>query len=125
MSFELTINRDGDWLHATVTGRNTADNVDAYMQALFKACREANCARLLIEERLDGPRLSTLEVFKIASRRAEELRGHFISIAYVDVYAEGDLMTFAETVAKNRGSQVKVFASVADAEDWLRKSEAG
>ena len=123
MTYDLTITDKDDWLHATVTGPNTIGNVDGYMQELFEACRKSDCSRLLIEERLEGPRLSTLEVFKVVSKRAEESRGYFMSIAYVDLNAEGDLMTFAETVAKNRGSQVKVLPTVIEAEDWLSKRD--
>jgi hypothetical protein len=39
--------------------------------------------------------------------------------AHVDVYAEGELMKFAESVAVNRGVPVMVFASVGEAELWL------
>ena len=84
-----------------------------------------DCAKLLIEERLEGPRLGTLDVFKVVSKRAEKSRGSFMTIAYVDVNAEGDLMDFAETVAKNRGSRMKVFATVADAEEWLARADGG
>ena len=41
-------------------------------------------------------------------------------MAYVDVNATGDLMGFAENVAVNRAIPVRVFASVAAAEEWLR-----
>ena len=120
MSYDLTINVTDDWVHVTVTGQNTMGNVQSYLNEAVAACQEADCTKLLIEERLEGPRLSTLDVFKVASKRAEASRGHFTYIAYIDHFAEGDLMKFAETVANNRGSQVKIFASVADAEAWLR-----
>ncbi len=41
-------------------------------------------------------------------------------MAYVDLNAEGDVMRFAEDVAVNRGFPVKVFPTVAAAEEWLR-----
>jgi hypothetical protein len=74
---------------------------------------------VLIEERLEGPRLSTMGVFQIASEGSSQGRGFFEAIAYVDVNAEGDLMNFAETVAVNRFLPVRVFSSVSDAEKWL------
>ena len=106
-----------------MTGPNTVGNVESYIQELFEACRKSECSRLLVEERLEGPRLNTLEVFKIVSKRAEAFRGNLMSIAYVDLNAEGDLMAFAETVAKNRGSQMKVFPTVAEAEKWLSQRD--
>lgn len=120
MAYELTLAATADWLHATITGRNSIGNVDTYMKEVFDACWHAECSKLLIEERLEGPRLSMLDVFKVASKRAEAARGHLMAIAYVDHYAEGDQMKFAETVARNRGSNVKVLPTVADAEVWLK-----
>ena len=125
MAYELTITPNKDWLHATVTGQNTIGNVDGYIGEVSQACRDAGCGKLLIEERLEGPRLGTLDVFKVVSKRAEKSRGNFMTIAFVDVNAEGDLMDFAETVAKNRGSRMKVFSTVAEAEDWLSRSHDG
>jgi hypothetical protein len=77
------------------------------------------CFRLLLEERLEGPRLGLLDVFKIASEGSPEVSGMFKAFAYVDVNAQGDLMQFAETVAVNRRLPLAVFSNVADAEQWL------
>jgi hypothetical protein len=74
---------------------------------------------VLIEERLDGPRLGALDVFQIASEASSKAGGTLKAIAYVDVNAEGNMMQFAETVAVNRGVPVVVFSTVADAEKWL------
>jgi len=40
-------------------------------------------------------------------------------MAYVDLNAEGDVMRFAEDVAVNRGFPVRVFPTVAAADEWL------
>jgi hypothetical protein len=80
---------------------------------------------VLIEKRLEGPRLGTMDVFQIASEGSSRARGFFKAIAYVDVNAEDDLMKFAETVAVNRALPVRVFSSVSDAEKWLSGKESG
>ena len=121
MPYSLTITEEPGWLHARVTGQNTVGAVEGYLAEIFEATRNTDHSKLLIEENLEGPRLGMLDVFKVASKRAEASRGRFMTIAYVDLNAEGDLMAFAETVAKNRGSQVKVFATVAEAEEWLQR----
>ena len=45
-------------------------------------------------------------------------------IAYVDVNRDHDLknMKFAETVGMNRSMNIRVFAEVRDAENWLLSS---
>jgi len=118
-SYSLTVERKPGDLHATVKGANTEGNVLAYMSEVLERCREAACKHLLIEERLEGPRLGTLEVFRIASRRTAAIFGAMEAIAFVDVNATGDLMKFAQTVARNRGAPVAVFGSVEEAERWL------
>ena len=126
MSYELTITQKPGYLHAVVTGTNSQENVARYLEALRQECETRNCSRLLIEERLDGPRLGTLGVFEVASVASERVRGKLKAVAYVDVNAAGHLMKFAENVAANRGLPVTVFASVSEAETWLlgKASEA-
>jgi len=119
MSYVLTIIQEPAYLHAIVAGLNTKENVEGYLDELLRECVARDCSRLLIEERLDGPRLGIADVFQITSERGNPARGHFQKIAYVDVNASGDLMQFAETVAVNRGLPVKVFSTVGDAGEWL------
>ena len=124
MAYKLTIEQKSGYLHAIVTGLNSADNVTRYLQEILRECIARSCSRVLIEERLEGARLETLDVFKIASGGHSETKGRLEAIAFVDVHAEGDLMQFAENVAVNRGLPVTVFSTVSDAEKWLRAAAA-
>ena len=119
MSYTLTIERKPTYLHAIVTGLNSRDNVAQYLQEVLRECTNQGCFRVLIEERLAGPRLGVLDVFEIASRGSKNALGKFRAIAYVDVYAEGGLMEFAETVAMNRALPIRIFSTVEDAEKWI------
>jgi hypothetical protein len=123
MTYRLTIEPKPAYLHVIVTGRNTKENVVRYLEEVCRECAARNCFRVLIEERLEGRRLGTLDVFEIASGGSGRTFGALRSIAYVDVNAEGSLMQFAETVAVNRLVPVKVFPTVADAEKWLLERE--
>lgn len=118
MSYTLTITQEADYLHALVTGSNSKENVAAYLEELRRECYARNSFRVLIEERLEGPRLRTMEVYQIVSEGGlSQVR--IDAMAYVDVNAEGDLMKFAETLAVNRGLPVRLFSSVANARKWL------
>lgn len=121
MSYVLTITEKPQYFHATVSGQNTRVNVERYLEDVLRESIARNASRLLIEERLEGPRIGMADVFEIASERSDAARGHFTKIAYIDVNAKGDLMKFAETVAMNRGLPIKVFSTVTDAENWLRE----
>jgi len=90
-----------------------------YLEEIQRECVNRNCRRVLIEERLEGARLGTIDVFQIAAEGSNRSQGLFQTIAYVDVNASGELMQFAETVAVNRFLPVRVFNSVAAAENWL------
>jgi hypothetical protein len=119
MTYRLTIAQKPAYLHAVVTGWNSKENVTQYLTELRRECTARGCSRLLIEERLEGPRLGTLEVYAIASQACGQAPEQIRAIAYVDANAQGDLMHFAETVAVNRGLPIMVFSTVADAEKWL------
>lgn len=118
-TYRLTIRQEPSYLHVIVTGSNSWENVHAYLAEIMRECMARRTYRLLIEERLEGPRLGTMDVYQIAAEGADRARGLFEAIAYVDVNARGGQMEFAETVAVNRGLPVTVFASVDEARKWL------
>ncbi len=119
MPYQIQITEKPTYLHAVVTGRNTIENVTGYLKDLLRECETKQCFNVLIEEKLEGRRLETWDVYQIASDNSALARGFFRTIAYVDINAGGELMKFAETVANNRGVPMRVFATVAEAEAWL------
>ena len=121
MSYTLTIHEKPTYLHAIVTGLNSRETVQRYLQELRTECKARGCFRLLLEEHLEGPRLGLMDVFTIASEGRTRVSGVFKAFAYVDANAQGDLMQFAETVAVNRRVPVAVFSNVQDAEKWLNE----
>ena len=123
--YELTINQKSGYLHAVVTGENSRENVARYLEEILRECAARNCRRLLIEERLAGPRLGTMSVFEIAAEGSNHAQGQFNAIAYVDVNAEGELMEFAETLAVYRSFPVRVFSTVDEARKWLLGADGG
>ena len=122
MSYQLKIEQKPGYLHPTVTGQNSMENVEAYLAELRGECIARGCYRLLIEERLEGPRLRTLDVFEIVFKGSKQALGMYTAIAFVDVNAKGDLMKFAQTAAVNRGLPMSLFTTVADAERWLLRA---
>jgi len=120
VTYKLTTTQKPGYLHAVVTGKNSAATVARYLDELLRECKHRGSCRLLIEERLDGPRLDTFGVFELVSNMSARAAGFFEAIADVDVNAEtAGSMKFAETVAVNRGVRGRVFTSVRDAERWL------
>ncbi len=123
MTYKLSIEQKHAYLHVIVTGRNSRENVALYLEEVLREFTARRCSRVLIEERLEGPRLGTIDVFRVATEGSMRALGMLEAVAYVDVNAEGDLMQFAETVAVNRELPVTVFPTVADAEKWLLEQD--
>lgn len=124
MTYKLTIHQLPTYLHAVVTGQNNRENVVRYLEEIRAECTARRCFRVLVEERLEGPRLEAMDVFRIALEGSRKASGTYEAFAYVDANADGDLMQFAETVALNRALPVAVFSTVADAQRWLRNEES-
>ena len=124
MTYKLTITQKPTYLHIVVTGQNSKKTILQYFDEIHRECTARGCFRILIEERLEGPRLGVIDVFQIVSDESSKDRGFFKAIAYVDINAESDLMEFAEDVAVNRALPVVVFSTVADAEKWLLNEDS-
>jgi len=120
MELTVSFTQKPTYLHAVVTGENSSENVRNYLKQIQRECTTRKCLRVLIEERLEGPRLGIVDVYRIVSEGTTRALGQIAVIAYVDVHSKGDLMKFAEDVAVNRFLRVGVFSSVADAELWLQ-----
>ena len=120
MAYRVTIEPTPRYLHVRVTGDNSRESVLGYLSEVRQACLDHHTTNVLIEEDLSGPSLDLLDVFRVVSSRAES-ESVALRIAFVDknpAHAP-DRMKFAETVAVNRGIQVRVFERVADAAAWL------
>lgn len=119
MNYELTIVQKPGYLHGTVTGQNSRENVAEYLRQGLQQCILRGCTHALIEARLQGPRLPLWDIFEIAAEHSKLDMGVFKSIAYVDAKAPAALLTFIQHVTGNRGLPLRVFNSVAAAEQWL------
>jgi hypothetical protein len=79
---------------------------------------------VLVEERLEGPRLGTLDVFEMVATGSARFLRTLKTMAYVDVNAPSqEMMQFAENVAVNRAFPVRVFPTVIAAERWLQAEQ--
>lgn len=123
MTYKVAINQKPGYLHYIVTGKNSMENVAAYLQEIARECEAHNCFRVMIEEHLVGRRLETWDVYQLVSEGSARNLGKFHAVAYFDVNAEGGLMKFAETIASNRGLPMTVFATVPGAENRLTSKD--
>jgi len=125
MSYRLDVMEKSSYLHVTVTGTHSAENARQFLAEIHDICVQRDCHELLVELNVVGPSLPTGTIFDVVSegsRRALRFR----RLAYVDASAERDLdnLRFVETVAKNRGVNIRFFRKVDEAENWMRAPEA-
>jgi hypothetical protein len=123
MAYALAIEPKGSYLHATVTGENGRETVIGYFGEVRAACRTRDCYRVLVEERLTGPRFSLPELMQLAAEVTAQAGAIFEVLAYVDVYAEDDKVRQVAAQVVEPGSAVGVFNTVLEAERWLRDKE--
>jgi len=123
MAYDMRVIREGDYLHVVVTGDNTPADVAGYLDQIRKTCVEHDLSKVLIEENLTGPPVETVDVYDVVSASSVGVAPAIRSIAFVDMNPEHNFasMEFAETVAVNRGVNVKVFRDVPSAAEWIRK----
>ncbi len=118
MSYEISFSDRPGYIHALVTGENSRESVISYMEEVLRECKDKDCFRVLIEERLEGPRLQAMDVFTISAEGSIKVLGVFEAIAHVDEKM-GEMREFVETVAVNRGLPIATFATISEAETWL------
>jgi hypothetical protein len=119
MPYHLTLQELPTYLHATVTGTHTPANALRFLKEVYDACLKSGQTAVLLEMNLSGPSLDATSIFRVISERsgdALKLR----KIAYVDASSrDPEKMRFAETVAVNRGVNVRLFQDLAKAKEWM------
>jgi hypothetical protein len=120
MDYHLAIIERTSYLHATITGASTRENVLRFLKEAYDACVARGKTAALLEMDLTGPSLDTSSIFNVIAERSGD-GAKLRKIAYVDLSVAKDdgKARFAETVAVNRGVNVRLFRVVVDAEKWL------
>ena len=126
MAYDLSWKAEDGLLHFTVTGGNDPETVRAYMDEIRAIAIERRAPALLVEENLRGEGLGFSEIFSLVSKGSDEPWPGLRAIAFVDTNPEHDptRMRFAETVAVNRGVNVRVFREVHVARAWLAEDRS-
>jgi len=116
--YRLTTEDRNGYLYASIHGEE--DSLEITMAAVTEIagiCLARKATKLLVEHNLPG-RLSTLDVFKIASRLPDLYEG--VHVGFVIHRTEiPDNPQFLENVARNRGGTGRLFKRIEDAEAWL------
>jgi len=117
-SCQLKIEEHPGYLYALIGGKQDSFEITLHaVTELAAVCRARGATRLLVEHDVPS-RLSKSEVYTIATQLPALYRG--IVVAFVIRQSlVPDNPAFLETVARNRGGNGRLFASIDDAVKWL------
>ena len=119
VAYQLTIEERPTHVYARADGDLTAENALRFLEEASAACLRSDRAALLLDMQLHGPNLPTTSIYEVISQRAGD-GSKLRKIAYVpSIVDDRSMAYFAETVAVNRGVNVRLFDSVAAAQRWL------
>jgi hypothetical protein len=123
MTYSATFEEHESHVHARYTGTHTPENVLRFLQEAHDECVRRNGTALLLELSSTGPNLDAASTYRVvADRSAHGTR--FRKIAYVDTSDRNPSgKQFAETVAVNRGANVRLFRSLDEARAWLDEGQ--
>ena len=121
MSYTVTFVQKKDYLHARIIADSTPENVLNSLSEIQQTCLKYKYRKVLIEDGFIGPTISTFDIFAIIEKMSPTISPEIQKIAYVDVEKKRDpeSLRFAETVAVNRGVNIKYFIDIKQAEQWL------
>ena len=119
--YTLKFEARAGYLHAYVTGKEDSLEISqAIWQDVADEAVRTDAKRVMIEENITDS-LTIAEVFQLASDIPKMGFGQR-KVAFVDHQLDqGDIHSFGELVALNRGWNGKVFDDAKAAEEWLLK----
>ena len=107
----------------SITRTATLENLPALLATADQACVQAGASSLLLEMGFTGASLGTSSIYSVVSERAGDGR-NLKRVAYVETSPSDPVKPWlAETVARNRGVNVRLFEDVASAVAWLEEDE--
>jgi hypothetical protein len=123
MTYQFDLEEHPAYLHAKATGEHSAQNLARFLKDAYDACVARGQASVLLEVNLAGTSLDFSSIYEVISTRSAT-GTKLKRIAYVDATTRNpDRMRFAETVALNRGVNVRLFRNLEDAKRWMLESK--
>ena len=131
MGMDVDIRLEDGFLNVRVAGRFSLEEANDGLVQMFGAVARYRTTRVLVDCRELQGSITTMENFdhvNFAAEMIEKFSQRGVSratrFAYVTVGAFYDPDKFAETVAVNRGLEVRIFDNIDDALQWLEIDSA-
>lgn len=119
-SYSLEVTVVDTIMEVHVTGKNTPETIIAYFSEIAERALAIGLKRLLVIEDLEGPCIGEMALYKIVRNFNRLFPVEVERIAFVGLNTEHKSdVDFTETLAQNRGVNVRVFQSAEGAREWL------
>jgi hypothetical protein len=120
MEYQLHLEKRNEYLYARPVGIRTRESVSVMATEILEACVEDRYARVMVDVRELKGRLGTLDSFTIVTEEFPKLLGKGLRrAAIVDRQISRTRGWFFETVARNRGFNLRMFTDLNAAHEWL------
>jgi len=121
MSIEYQIFNLDNYLKVVTKGKDdNSSDVKTYMDAIIQAVKDFKSKHVLCDERELQYSLSITDTYQLGEYISQH-SSHLTKVAIVCNSKYVDDARFYETVATNRGMQIKVHTNIEEAEIWLLK----
>jgi hypothetical protein len=120
--YEFIVEEHPGYVHAMVRGDRTEGNTLRALKEMGEACRRLNRYEVLLELAFTGPSLDMTSILRVISERSAS-GTRLRKLAYFESSPDKPgRAAFAETVAVNRGVNVRHFTGREAAIRWLLES---
>lgn len=122
MAYELTTERQDDYLHATASGTRSFEAVLAIVRDILSACVKEKVSMLLVDLRGLKGHFETLDAYTIPDQYFPkyQYRNVVTRCAIIDRKEYENRVKFFENVAVNRGFFLRFFTDPESAVEWLK-----
>jgi hypothetical protein len=118
MSLQLQMEQMPGYLAARFIGSGVVEEAWRQFESIAEHCMRAKNNKLLIDATRAEVKVSLVERF-LAAKRTLIFAQYGLKVAFVEILERVDPNRFGETVARNRGVNIRAFTNVEDAEEWL------
>jgi hypothetical protein len=121
MSHQLQIEEKADYLAVEFTGTGAVKEVWQEFESIAERCRRANKNKLLLSVTEYHGEVSVADRYNIGDKAEIFAYYKVIKVAIAAKPERIDPQRFGEKVARNRWVNIRVFADIKDAVEWLVK----
>jgi hypothetical protein len=121
MSYSIKSKNENDCLILTVSGDRTPENIIKIVQDFIQITIKQNRSKVLIDVRELIGRLTIYQSYNLIVNLIKRFRGQspVNKLAILDQEVNRSRYRFFETVARNRGINLKAFFQFSKAMEWL------